>query len=113
MQGEPPSALSTTLSSTRRSLLLPTLVDWLDVIGQLDTTVESIKQGRRGHTGEELLVGVAGRALQVSLTNPVVRSRLRDHSAGQQGVSPAKAGAPRRNRTYNPLIKSQLLCLLS
>jgi hypothetical protein len=63
----PPSALSTTFSLTRKSLLLlPTLVDRLDVIGQLDTTVGSIKQGRRGHTGGELLVGVAGRVLQVS-----------------------------------------------
>jgi hypothetical protein len=57
------SALSTTFSPTRKSLLLlPTLVDRLAVIGQLDATVGSIKQGRCGHTDGELLVGVAGRA---------------------------------------------------
>jgi hypothetical protein len=40
-----------TFSPTRKSLLLlPTLVDRLAVIGQLDATVGSIKQGRRGHT---------------------------------------------------------------
>jgi hypothetical protein len=59
----PVSALSTTFSPTRKSLLLlPTLVDRLAVIGQLDATVGSIKQGRCGHTDGELLVGVAGRA---------------------------------------------------
>jgi hypothetical protein len=51
----PLSALSTTFSSTRKSLLLlPTLVDRLAVIGQLDATVGSMKHGRRGHTDVEL-----------------------------------------------------------
>src|SRR5919112_4180217 len=39
------------------------LVERLDVIGRLDATIGPIKQRRRGHTGGQLLVGMAAAQL--------------------------------------------------
>jgi hypothetical protein len=39
------------------------LVERLDVIGRLDTAIGPIKQRRRGHTGGQLLVGIAAAQL--------------------------------------------------
>jgi hypothetical protein len=39
------------------------LVQRLDVIGRLDAAIGPIKQRRRGHTGEQLLVGLAAAQL--------------------------------------------------
>src|SRR3954469_1697549 len=59
------------------------LVERLDVIGRLDTTIGPIKQRRRGHTGGQLLVGIvaaqlAGEDFLVGL------DRQRADTAGQQ-----------------------------
>jgi hypothetical protein len=44
-------------------LAVSELVDHLDVIGRLDARIGPIKQRRRGHTGGQLLVGIAAAQL--------------------------------------------------
>ena len=39
------------------------LVERLDVIGRLDATIGPIKQRRRGHTGGQVLAGIAAAQL--------------------------------------------------
>ena len=48
-----------TLTPVSGALAMTELVDHLDVTGRLDAVIGPIKQRRRGHTGGQLLVGVA------------------------------------------------------
>ena len=64
-------------------LAVTELVERLDVIGRLDARVGPIKQRRRGHTGGQLLVGMA--AAQLAGEDFLVGlDRHRDDVAGQQ-----------------------------
>ena len=59
------------------------LVERLDVIGRLDAAIGPIKQRRRGHTGGQLLVGIA--AAQLAGEDFLVGlDRQRADTAGQQ-----------------------------
>ena len=59
------------------------LVERLDVIGRLDTTIGPIKQRRRGHTAGQMLVGIA--AAQLAGEDFLVGlDRQRADTAGQQ-----------------------------
>src|SRR3954454_3961286 len=59
------------------------LVERLDVIGRLDAAIGPIKQRRRGHTGGQLLVGIA--AVQLAGEGFLVGlDRQRTDLAGQQ-----------------------------
>ena len=62
------------------------LVERLDVIGRLDAVIGPIKQRRRGHTGGQLLVGIA--AAQLAGEEFLVGlDRQRADTAGQQLAS--------------------------
>ena len=64
-------------------LAVTELVDRLDVIGRLDAAIGPIKQCRRGHTGGQLLVGIA--AAQLAGEDFLVGlDRQRADTAGQQ-----------------------------
>src|SRR5215218_9979442 len=64
-------------------LAVTELVDRLDVIGRLDDAIGPIKQRRRGHTGGQLLVGIA--AAQLAGEDFLVGlDRQRADAAGQQ-----------------------------
>jgi hypothetical protein len=64
-------------------LAVTELVDRLDVIGRLDAAIGPIKQRRRGHTGGQLLVGIA--AAQLAGEDFLVGlDRQRADTAGQQ-----------------------------
>jgi hypothetical protein len=64
-------------------LAVTELVERLDVIGRLDATIGPIKQRRRGHTGGQLLVGIA--AAQLAGEDFLVGlDRQRADTAGQQ-----------------------------
>src|SRR5689334_25160113 len=59
------------------------LVERLEVIGRLDAVIGPIKQRRRGHTGGQLLVGIA--AAQLAGEDFLVGlDRQRADTAGQQ-----------------------------
>ncbi len=64
-------------------LAVTELVERLDVIGRLDAAIGPIKQRRRGHTGGQLLVGIA--AAQLAGEHYLVGlDRQRADTAGQQ-----------------------------
>ena len=52
-----------TLTPVSGMVAVSEMVERLDVIGRLDATIGPIKQRRRGHTGGQLLVGMAAAQL--------------------------------------------------
>ena len=71
-----------TLTPVSGMVAVTALVERLDVIGRLDATIGPIKQRRRGHTGGQLLVGMA--AAQLAGEDFLVGlDRLRSDAAGQ------------------------------
>jgi hypothetical protein len=74
-----------TLTPVSGMVVVTELVERLDVIGRLDASVGSIKQRRRGHTGGQVLVGMA--AAQLAGEDFLVGlDRQRADVAGQQLV---------------------------
>src|SRR5689334_25326320 len=70
------------------------LVERLEVIGRLDAVIGPIKQRRRGHTGGQLLVGMA--AAQLAGEDFLVGlDRQRADTAGQQLAPVPGARRPR------------------
>ncbi len=74
------------------------------------------EQGSRGRTGEEenneTAAGkAAGHAVLPSSGSKMVSNQAPDEGEGSQVID--FIGEPSRNRTWNLLIKSQLLCQLS
>jgi hypothetical protein len=70
------------LTSVSGMLAVSELVERLGVVGRLDAAIGSIKSRRRGHTGGEVLVGVA--AAQLAGQDFLVGlDRLRADVAGQ------------------------------
>ena len=72
-----------TLTPVAGMVAVTELVERLDVIGRLDAAIGPIKQRRRGHTGGQLLVGIA--AAQLAGEDFLVGlDRQRADTAGQQ-----------------------------
>ena len=72
-----------TLTPVSGMLAVSELVERLDVIGRFDAVIGPIKQRRRGHTGGQLLVGMA--AAQLAGEDFLVGlDRQRADAAGQQ-----------------------------
>jgi hypothetical protein len=86
-----------TLTPVSGMVAVTELVERLDVIGRLDARVGSIKQRRRGHTGGQVLVGMAAAQL-AGEDFPVGLDRQRTDVAGQQGTSRAGIRIVERDR---------------
>ena len=83
-----------TLTPVSGMVAVSELVERLDVIGQLDAAIGPIKQRRRGHTGGQLLVGMA--AAQLAGEDFLVGlDRQRADTAGQQLARVPGARRPR------------------
>ena len=85
-----------TLTPVAGMLAVTELVERLDVIGRLDAAVGSIKQRRRGHTGGEVLVGIA--AAQLAGEDFLVGLDRRRADRRGPAAGPGAAGWRRRPR---------------